>query len=236
MTEAEWLAATDPTPMLDFIHERASNRKVALYLCGGCRSRPDLFYSPSSITAIDLYERNADGLLPKEDKWYATWYAEEATFGFDFEPNTLPRRPEIVQRLVELGAVSASALSGGAWVVNEEIRQRLHYAAELVYNMPGVSERLLWYLARIDWPGRWLFDCVFGNPFRPVSLDPAWLTSTVVALAGGIYADRAFDRMPILADALQDAGCDHDDILTHCRGDSPHVRGCWVVDLLTGRA
>src|SRR5262249_28039734 len=76
---------------------------------------------------------------------------------------------------------------------------------------------------------------IFGNPFRPVSVDPAWLTSTVVSLAEGIYADRAFDRLPILADALQDAGCENADILAHCRRDGPHCRGCWVVDLLTGR-
>ncbi|QEG31500.1 hypothetical protein GobsT_63220 [Gemmata obscuriglobus] len=76
---------------------------------------------------------------------------------------------------------------------------------------------------------------IFGNPFRPVIVNPSWLTSNVVALATGIYADRAFDRMPILADALQDAGCDNADILTHCRSEAPHVRGCWVIDLLLGR-
>jgi len=76
---------------------------------------------------------------------------------------------------------------------------------------------------------------VFGNPFRPVAADPAWLTSTVIALAEGIYRDRAFDRMPILADALQDAGCANDNILNHCRQPGDHVRGCWVIDLLTGR-
>ena len=76
---------------------------------------------------------------------------------------------------------------------------------------------------------------IFGNPFRPVTVDPRWQTETVVALATGIYAERAFDRMPILADALEDAGCDHADILTHCRGDGPHVRGCWVVDLVLGK-
>jgi hypothetical protein len=77
---------------------------------------------------------------------------------------------------------------------------------------------------------------VVGNPFRPATFDPFWRTSTVRGLAEGIYADRAFDRMPILADALEDAGCDSADILTHCRGDGPHVRGCWVVDLILGKA
>ncbi len=76
---------------------------------------------------------------------------------------------------------------------------------------------------------------IFGNPFRPVAFDAAWRTSTAVALAQGMYESRDFGAMPILADALQDAGCDSDDILTHCRGDGPHVRGCWVVDLVLGK-
>jgi hypothetical protein len=75
----------------------------------------------------------------------------------------------------------------------------------------------------------------FENPWRPRRVRPEWLTSTVVALARGIYADRAFDRMPILADALQDAGCDDDEILNHCRDAREHARGCWVVDLLLGK-
>ncbi|QEL16013.1 hypothetical protein [Limnoglobus roseus] len=78
--------------------------------------------------------------------------------------------------------------------------------------------------------------CVFGNPFRPVAFSPAWRTSTAVGLAEGIYADRAFDRLLILADALQDAGCGDADILGHCRGTGPHVRGCWVVDLVLGKS
>jgi hypothetical protein len=81
-----------------------------------------------------------------------------------------------------------------------------------------------------------LLRCIVGNPFRPVSIDPSWLTSTVVALVHGIYDDRAFDRLPILADALEDAGCDHPDILGHCRGVGPHARGCWVVDLVLGKS
>ena len=74
-----------------------------------------------------------------------------------------------------------------------------------------------------------------GANYRPVTFDPAWLTSDVVALARGIYAERAFDHMPILADALQDAGCDNEDALRHCRGGGPHDRGCWVVDLALGK-
>jgi hypothetical protein len=77
---------------------------------------------------------------------------------------------------------------------------------------------------------------IFGNPFRPVTLEPSWLTSTVVSLARQIYESRDFSAMPILADALQDAGCDNENILNHCRGGSGHVRGCFVVDLLLGKS
>ena len=80
-----------------------------------------------------------------------------------------------------------------------------------------------------------LIHDIFGNPFRPVTLDPSWLTPKVLSLAQGIYSDRAFDRMPILADALQDANCDNEEILNHCRGPGPHTRGCFVIDLALGK-
>ena len=80
--------------------------------------------------------------------------------------------------------------------------------------------------------------CLFGNPFRPVALHPLWVArsdSRASKLAADIYSDRAFGLMPMLADVLEDAGCTDADILAHCRGPGPHVLGCWVVDLLTGR-
>ena len=80
-----------------------------------------------------------------------------------------------------------------------------------------------------------LLRCIFGNPFRPVAVDPAWRTTTVVQLAQGVYNDRAFDWLAILADALEEAGCTNADILGHLRGPGPHVRGCWVVDLVLGK-
>ncbi|WP_439625550.1 hypothetical protein [Gemmata sp.] len=77
-----------------------------------------------------------------------------------------------------------------------------------------------------------LHDVLGPLPFRSVASSPEWRTSTAVALAQGMYESRDFGAMPILADALQDAGCDSDDVLNHCRGPGPHVRGCWVVDLV----
>jgi hypothetical protein len=81
-----------------------------------------------------------------------------------------------------------------------------------------------------------LTRCIFGNPFRPVAFLPEWRTITAVALANLMYESRDFGTMPILADALQDAGCENEDILSHCRdADQVHVRGCWAVDLVLGK-
>jgi hypothetical protein len=76
---------------------------------------------------------------------------------------------------------------------------------------------------------------IFGNPFRPVVFSAAWRTDTALSLARQMYDSRDFSAMPILADALQDAGCDSDDVLNHCRQPGEHVRGCWVVDLVLGK-
>lgn len=75
----------------------------------------------------------------------------------------------------------------------------------------------------------------FVNPLCPVVFRPEWRTSTVVGLADQMYKSGEFSAIPILADALEDAGCDNDDILSHCRGDGSHVRGCWVVNLILGK-
>jgi hypothetical protein len=76
---------------------------------------------------------------------------------------------------------------------------------------------------------------IFGNPFRSLTFSPEWRTDTALALARQMYESRDFSAMPILADALQDAGCDNEDILDHCRTEQTHVRGCWVVDLVLGK-
>jgi hypothetical protein len=77
---------------------------------------------------------------------------------------------------------------------------------------------------------------IFDNPFRPVAFLPEWCTSTTVSIARQMYDAREFCAMPILADALQDAGCNDQNILNHCRDTTvPHVRGCWVVDLVLDR-
>jgi hypothetical protein len=81
---------------------------------------------------------------------------------------------------------------------------------------------------------------LFGPlPFRPVAVDPAWLAwngGTIPALARAVYDEHAFDRLPVLADALEEAGSASPDLLDHLRGPGPHVRGCWAVDLILGKS
>jgi hypothetical protein len=87
-----------------------------------------------------------------------------------------------------------------------------------------------------------LLRCILGNPFRPATVSPAWRTPQVVDLAQAAYEQRELPagtldlaRLAVLADALEDAGCDQADLLTHLRGPGPHVRGCWAVDLILGK-
>ena len=123
------------------------------------------------------------------------------------------------------------------------VKQRLYAAASLAQaaSSPSpfrfFSRGLGEYISLVDWPGDWLVRCVFGKPFLPnVTVDPEWLTSKVVDVAGAIYEARAFNGMPILGDALEEAGCSNDDVQKHCRSKNPHVRGCWVVDLVLGKS
>jgi hypothetical protein len=146
-------------------------------------------------------------------------------------------------------------------LISEAERQAVHDTAATVISAAGQrSESVASYYG--DWSGRltlpeesdlallgwalaaravdpWLANLIrdmFGNPFRPVLLDPAWRTATVVALAQAIYDERAFARMPILGDALEDAGCGNVAVLNHCRQPGEHFKGCWLLDLLLGKA
>lgn len=98
-------------------------------------------------------------------------------------------------------------------------------------NEPTIQE----FRIRRNELARKLFAEVFESDYKPVKFGPQWKTSDVVGVARGIYEERAFERMPILADALMDAGCENEEIIGHCRGACPHVRGCWVVDMVLGK-
>ena len=81
----------------------------------------------------------------------------------------------------------------------------------------------------------WLRE-VFGNPFQAVAVSPAWLSETVVSIARKVYDGQAFELLPILADALEEAGCDALTLMSHCRSAGPHAQGCWALDRVLGRS
>lgn len=127
--------------------------------------------------------------------------------------------------------------SGGVeWAMWRAERSQREIALEVVLDEAG---RMDWSKIHSQGPEESQAQCrllrdIF-NPFRSVTTDPSWRTPTVTALAKAIYEDRLFDRLPILADALEEAGCTNPDILAHFRHPGVHVRGCWALDLILGR-
>jgi hypothetical protein len=210
MTEAEWLACGDPALMLVFM-ETASDRKHRLFQVACLRRIWHLMPNEQWREAVAVSERYAD-----------TQASDKERIGASKKLRDVPPSDNASWDAVH------SALEATMKTMR---RKRLfHIGTHTVFANAGVGDPL-----REREVEAHLVRDILGNPFRPVTLTPPWLTSTVVSLAAGIYADRAFDRLPILADALQDAGCDNPDVLDHCRGEGPHARGCWVVDLLLGK-
>lgn len=162
-------------------------------------------HSPTHPTAVQVIERYADGAASAEELEGAFEAVQRQV-----EEAVAEEDFEKASRLVAIRDCAYRTTGRGAWVVRA-----------IADKMPKESRDLL--------------RDIFGNPFRPVPTYTTWLTPTAASLARAIYAERAWDRLPILADALEEAGCDHPDVLTHCRGDERHVRGCWVIDLLLGR-
>jgi hypothetical protein len=216
MTEEEWLASANPAPMLEFVRGKTSDRKLRLFACGVCRQL-------APLVGIDEYVRGIEA-------------AESYVDGGRMRAAMKRCRQALDKRL------TATVDSSGRGQSQEWHALYLGHLAICENNYRNFAANLS--DIRSGWRGDPFGEILrnphliardtFGNPFRPVAVDPGWLTSTVVDLARGIYADRAFDRLPILADALQDAGCENPDVLDHCRGPGPHVRGCWVVDLVLG--
>lgn len=243
MTEQEWLACDDPQKMLEFLQGKVSERKLRLFAVA-CGRRIDGIADDRLRHAIMVAEKHADGLATDDELADAH---EECAKGRERDEVAIrlqrasvdltchpglrlevhsSRSPVVVSvpgSTSHANYAAQNAALHATCAVSEVARQQGGMAA---WNSRSVTERS----AQVA-----LIKDVFGNPFRPVTVDPLWQTATVVALAQAIYDERAFDRLPILADALEDAGCTNAAILAHCRGPDLHVRGCWVLDLLLGK-
>ena len=229
MTEEEWLLALTPTQMLvhvENLRPRPTPRKQRLLACACCRAVWSDSWPSSCRNVVVAAEEFADKLISEKHLNEARSRACQAAQSVAV--NLHRARRHSYQSHLEHSRITfaANTASGDVHFGDYAEPSSMYHA---LINSLSPDKILVHALP-------WLMRDVLGNPFRPVTLDPRWQSETVVALANSIYAERAFDRMPILADALEEAGCDHADILSHCRGDGEHVRGCWVVDLVLGKS
>jgi hypothetical protein len=213
MTEREWLSAPFDQDVLEYLQlaRKTTPRKIRLFCCGLVRREIDWLRYPWGQRALELAERFADGQATKSEMSAAHRDALKRIMR-----GALPETNEEERKISAVTKGATWAASPNAWM-----------AAQTFIRVPE-------YRAGED---QYLRDVV-GNPFRRSKISPAWLAwndGAVAKIAKGIYAERAFDRLPILADALEEASCSDAAILEHCRSAGPHVRGCWVVDLLLER-
>jgi hypothetical protein len=222
MTEQEWLACSNPYDMQVFLVGKASPRKFRLFAAACCRSFWHLLVDPRSRQAVEVAERLADGVAT-EAEWEAAYgSAWDAWSALNAEASRLESG---------LGAshpnltVEDAAISAFYSVIDDPFDS---YSAVAPLELPEIAAH-----------AALLRDLIGPLPFRPVCLDPSWLTwqdRLLVSMARQMYDSRDFNDMPILADALEDAGGADEDILKHCRRPGEHVRGCWVVDMLLGKS
>ena len=215
MTEAEWLSCNDPERMLEFLKGRSSERKLRLVACACCRRIWHLLEGWSQ-NAVEVYEQQLDGAMDQI----------AMTFAADLHEDVILNAKPYTAQHIAAGIVN-SIISGAAWAL------AWNTVSEARRAIRANSKQADTYLEATCQAA--IVRDLFGNPFSQVPIDRSWPNPTAVNQAKSIYDDRAFDRLPILADALEDAGCTDAAILAHCRGGGVHVRGCWVVDLLLGK-
>lgn len=236
MNEAEWLAATDPTKVLYHFDREASARRIRLFNCAGVRRATALMADPCCREAVELAERLADQVVDFPD-WYQQSRQLSVRYGVSSGRHSFADAAarRTAGRLLAYSSWHASK-EGAWWEACKAItRTRVD---------PAAVGHANWDLALKASKAAFfpLLRDIFGNPVRPVAFSTGWRTPTVTNLAETIYDDRQlptglFDnqRLAVLADALEDAGCDNEDLLGHLRGGGDHVRGCWAVDLVLGK-
>jgi hypothetical protein len=244
MTETEWFNCPDPTPLLKFLRRRASGRKLRLFCCACCRRVWHLLTDESSRQAVEVAERYANGLAGRDELDAAHATVSQPRCGYLSRPEVLLvseayTDAAMLWRLSSDVARCAAELFGtSGWYACEEaaLRGDSSNPGGFPYHHKDRRDAYLWATeVERDKQAQVLRD-VFGNPFRPVTVESGWLTPTVIALAQAIYQERQFGDLPRLADAMEVMGCRDADILAHCRQVGEHVRGCWAVDLLLGKA
>lgn len=188
---------------------KAGRRKLRLAGCGCCRAVWAAFGKDRARAGVEAAERFADGRATTADAEAA---ARRVWWGSLVWSRADRRAAAAVRALLTPSPIWVSARAGD-FLLTPTLDDARGCSADEARRRFAV-----------------VFRCVFASPFRPAAFDPRWRTAAAVGLAEAIEADGAFDRLPILADALEEAGCDDANLLAHCRGDGPHARGCRAVD------
>jgi hypothetical protein len=226
MTEADWLDCDNPGWMLDFIQERASGRKLRLYVCACVRRIWHVLWDERSKRSVEVAEQYADGRVGEQE--LASAHSASAVN----EISGSAVKGLYLDPMLQNVAAAAYSVSENhitiEWAVDISSR-----SANGNPDNTDVAE----YIGQC----RLLVD-ILGNPFRSVGITPAWMTPAVLKLAQAAYDNRLLPSglldnagLAVLADALEEAGCKKADILSHLRGAGPHVRGCWVLDFILGK-
>jgi hypothetical protein len=212
MTEVEWRNCRDPDEMLRFLEGKLDDRKTRLFACACCRRIWDLLTDERSRRAVETSERYAEGLAKRKDLDASRRSALEVK---EIRSDTAPAefaatsaaRPQVAARWVALLTRNAARRASRSEEMESDAQVRLLHE-------------------------------VVGDPFEPVTIDPAWLRwngSAIVKIAQAIHRERRYSELPILADALEEAGCTKAAVLGHCREPGEHVPGCWIVDLILSK-
>jgi hypothetical protein len=262
MTEQEWLAATDTLPMLRRLEcgseARLTRRKAILFAAGCVRRTWKCLVDERSRISVETAERYADGLASDSELARAVGDAEAAMAarlpGRDARKNTCAYWSANAE-FCAAGAASRFGPSDGPFdlalcpahaaanaAASSFVAQSLAATPSRLRRVATATAQLSPAFRAEETVQTRLLREIFGNPFRPVAIDPAWREPTVVQLAQSGYEERQLPegtldqtRLAVLADALEETGCDNPEVLTHLRERGRHLRGCYVLDLLLGK-
>jgi len=220
VTEHQWRACRDPKGMFQSLGRRVSPRKIRLFAVACTRRVLHLLPDDKYRRALDSAEQFADGLAKRGEvkSWWKCLGHRSAGHA------------EMSVIFVLLACLEK----------NKELKE---YDPEWAVTAVEMAASTHWFAFWSRWRVRAeeravqaaLLRDILGNPFNLVTLDPTWRTTSAVQLARSLYEERRFEDMPVLADALEEAGCKDAAVLGHCRGQGPHARGCWALDLLLGK-
>jgi hypothetical protein len=225
MTTDDWHTTKGHAKMLFVPQVAANERGLRLFGVACLRHIPTWSTERRVLEALTATERFADGELTRTEfvkRYTAISRRYNSLLATKSGRNSKSGRAETTYLLACMYAMAPDDPLAVRHAADRLIGSRDDFGGEVVTRLRKMTPHLL--------------RDIFGNPFRPVAFDPAWRSESAVALARTAYDTRNFSLLPILADALEEAGCDHPDVLAHCRQpDATHVRGCWVVDGVLGK-